>query len=47
MTDENALDGMGRVMGSAGGGITLQIEKKAEKQRYSTFGFQRSEETGI
>ena len=30
MIDENALHGMGRVIESAGGGITLQIEKKAE-----------------
>ena len=27
---ENALYGMGRGIGSTGGGITLQIEKKAE-----------------
>ena len=30
MIDENALHGMGRVIGSVGGGITLQIEKEAE-----------------
>ena len=30
MIDENILYRMGRVTGNAGGGITLQIEKKAE-----------------
>ena len=30
MIDENTLHGMGRGIGSAGGGITLEIEKKAE-----------------
>ena len=30
MINENVLHGMGRVIGSMGGGITLQIEKKAE-----------------
>ena len=29
-TDENTLHGTGRKVGSEGGGITLQIEKKAE-----------------
>ena len=29
MINENVLHGTGRVIGSAGGGITLQIEKKA------------------
>ena len=28
--DENTLQGVGRKIGSNGGGITLQIEKKAE-----------------
>ena len=30
MIDENVLHGMGRRIGNAGGGITIQIEKKAE-----------------
>ena len=30
MIDENNLHGMGRRIGSAGGGITIRIEKKAE-----------------
>ena len=30
MIDENVLHGMGRVIGSTGGGIILQIEKTAE-----------------
>ena len=30
MINENVLHGMGREIGSTGGGITLQIEKKAE-----------------
>ena len=30
MIDENVLHGTSRVIGSARGGITLQIEKKAE-----------------
>ena len=30
MIDENSLHGTSRKVGSKGGGITLQIEKKAE-----------------
>ena len=35
MTDENVLNGMGRGIGSMGGGITLQIEKKQKQLEHS------------